>query len=263
MQTCLNCEEEITGRFCSGCGQKGDTHRITFRNFILHDVLHGTFHIERGMLYTARQALLRPGQAALDYIAGKRKRFYNVFLLVLIVFGSVLFLRHFYDMLSFSLGEIPQQKVYPNESSKRLDELFSQRSRMIVFLFVPLAALNSFVLFRRKKLNVCEHSIIAGMLLLGILLLSALGNLLFYLTLIPHTDFIATAVNIGTPSLILLYIAYGYYNAFAGDYSLFEAVFRILLFFVLLLLEMLILLYLLIGYVTHWEFGRVTFSPFG
>lgn len=263
MQTCLNCEEEITGRYCSGCGQKGDTHRITLRNFIAHDVLHGTFHIERGMLYTARQALVRPGKAALDYIGGKRKRFYNVFLLVLLVFGFVLFLRHFYDMLSFSLGEIPQQKVYPNEASKRLDELFSQRSKIIVFLFVPLAAWNSWLLFRKKKLNVWEHSIIAGMLLLGILLLSALGNLLFYLTLIPHTDFLAATINFGTPTLIVLYIAYGYYNAFGGDYSRFEAIFRILLFFVLLLLEMLILLYLLIGYATHWEFGRVTFSPFG
>lgn len=68
---CLNCDKVLTDQFCSGCGQKADTHRISFKNFISHDVLHGTFHLEKGMLFTAKQALVRPGQAALDYISGK------------------------------------------------------------------------------------------------------------------------------------------------------------------------------------------------
>ena len=79
---CLNCGKRLTDAFCSGCGQKADTHRITFKNFIFHDVLHGTFHLDRGILFTVKQALTRPGQAALDYISGKRKPFYNVFYLI-------------------------------------------------------------------------------------------------------------------------------------------------------------------------------------
>ena len=30
---CLNCEKVLVDRFCSGCGQKADTHRISFKNF--------------------------------------------------------------------------------------------------------------------------------------------------------------------------------------------------------------------------------------
>ena len=88
IKNCLNCEKEVTDKYCSGCGQKTDTHRISFKNFILHDILHGTFHIEKGILFTAKEALLRPGKAALDYIEGKRIKYYNVFYLVLITIGS-------------------------------------------------------------------------------------------------------------------------------------------------------------------------------
>jgi len=64
---CLNCGKRVTDKFCSSCGQKTDTHRITFKNFISHDLLHGTFHLEKGIVFTAKEALLRPGKAALDY----------------------------------------------------------------------------------------------------------------------------------------------------------------------------------------------------
>jgi hypothetical protein len=96
-KNCLNCGNELNDRYCSHCGQKSDTHRISFKNFIFHDLLHGTFHIEKGIIFTAKQALLRPGKAALDYISGKRKPYYNVFLLVILTIGLLIFLRHFYN----------------------------------------------------------------------------------------------------------------------------------------------------------------------
>ena len=262
-KNCHNCGKELIDKYCSGCGQKADTHRISFKNFIFHDVLHGTFHIEKGILFTAKEALIRPGQAALDYIAGKRKRYYNVFYLILITFGLILFLRHFYEKLVISQGGFFSDYTYKNEASRIINEIISQKSKFIIFLFVPLAALNSFILFRRKKLNLSEHSIIAGMVLLGILLLSAFGNILFYLNLIIPGDALATVINFATPSLVILYIVYGYFNAFGADYSRLGMTYRILLFFVLTSLEVFILLYVLIGFVTHWKFGEITLRPFG
>jgi hypothetical protein len=101
---CLNCGKELMGLYCYGCGQKADTHRISFKNFIFHDLLHGTFHIEKGMFFTAKQALIRPGHAALDYISGKKIRYYNVFYLILITAGLMLFFRHFYEEMVISQG---------------------------------------------------------------------------------------------------------------------------------------------------------------
>lgn len=261
---CLNCGKKLTDKFCSGCGQKSDVHRITFRNFFFHDVLHGTFHIERGILFTAKQALIRPGKAAIDYVSGKRKPYYNVFLLILLTIGLMLFLRHFYNEIIIEQGRgYVKDTSSLNQASKAIDNIFAQKSKIVIFLFVPFAALNSFILFQRKKLNLSEHSIIAGMILLGILLLSTLGNILFYFDLlIEFSNTVADTISISITTLIFLYIGYGYFNAFGDDYTKLGFSYRILSFFVFIFIEMMILLFITIGIVTNWEFGEITISPF-
>lgn len=262
---CLNCGKELIDLYCYGCGQKADTHRISFTNFVFHDLLHGTFHIEKGMLFTAKQALIRPGQAALDYISGKRIRYYNVFYLILITAGLMLFFRHFYEEMVIGQGrKLIENPPKLNEASKKMDEILSQKSKIIIFLFVPFAALNSFILFKRKKLNLSEHSIIAGMILLGILLFSTLGNVLFYFDLIVEfSNTFANFINLTIITLIVLYIGYAYFNAFGTDYSRIGIVGRVVLFFTLIFLEIMILLYILIGFVTNWKMETVVLSPFG
>lgn len=267
MQTnkCLNCDKELSGNFCSGCGQKADTHRISLKHFFFHDVLHGTFHVEKGMLFTAKEAMLRPGKAALDYIAGKRIRYYNVFYLILITAGVMLFIRHFFDGLMIQKAqELAEHSYIQNEASKKIDEILSQKSKIIIFLFVPFAAINSFILFRRKKLNLGEHAIIAGMILLSMLLLSTLGNALFYFRLVvDFSDFVAHAISITIIALTFFYIIFGYWNAFGNLYTKWGMSYRILLFLGLLFLEIAILFFIIIGFVTHWKFGKVTIAPFG
>lgn len=256
---CLNCGKVLTDKFCGGCGQKADTHRITFKNFIFHDVLHGTFHLDKGILFTAKQALIRPGKASLDYIAGKRKPFYNVFYLILITIGLMLFTRHIGDILN-NKDSIVENKVYINEASKKIDEIFAQKNKIIIFLFVPFAAINSFILFKRKKLNLSEHAIIAGMILLGILLITTFSNLLFWSKTMQQIGLVISYLTI---AFIIFQIVHGYYNAFAEDYSKLGFTYRIILFFVLIGIEILILTWILIGIVTHWKFGRIQVNPFG
>ena len=260
---CLNCGKVLVDKYCSGCGQEADTHRISFKSFFIHDVLHVIFQIEKGMLFTAKQALIRPGKAALDYISGKRKRYYNIFYLVLITFGLILFLRHFLDELYIGQGEIITDKPYLNEASKALDEIFSKKSKIIIFLFVPFAALNSFVLFKRKKLNLSEHAIIAGMILLGMLLITAFGNLFFYFDLIiPFGNTFSAVMSWLVPILIIFHIGYAYYNAFGIDYSKIGITYRIALFYTMICLEIVILFFIVFGFITNWKFGTVDISPF-
>lgn len=260
-KNCLNCGNKLTNKYCSGCGQQADIHRITFKNFIFHDVLHGTFHIEKGMLFTAKEALTRPGKAALDYISGKRKRYYNVFYLILITIAIMIFARHFGDFFgSNDRVEVVETKQYINEASKKIDELFAQKNKIIIFLFVPFAALNSFILFRRKKLNLSEHSIIAGMILLGVLLISTVSNILFWFKFLHQIGLVISILSI---VIIIFYMGYGYFNAFSNDYSKFGFAYRIVLFFALICLEILILTWILVGFFTNWQFGVIQINPFG
>lgn len=258
---CLNCGHKLTGKYCSNCGQKADTHRITFKSFIMHDVMHGIFHLDKGILFTAKQALLRPGQASLDYIAGKRKRYYNVFYLILITIGVMLFVRHMDKYFANGHEDIANQKVYLNDASRRLDEFITNKSKYILMLFVPLTALNSFLLFRRARLYLSEHFILSGMILLGILLLSTLANLYFPINnLLNFNGEIASMVII---AIIISYVFYAYYNAFNHHYTKMGITFNVVLFFVLLSIEIFILFFIAYGFVTNWKFGKITFSPFG
>lgn len=263
-KNCLNCEKELIDKYCYGCGQKADTHRITFKNFIFHDVLHGTFHFEKGMLFTAKQSLIRPGKSALDYISGKRIRYYNVFYLTLITFGLLLFIRHFLENVDLNeVGEVIPKKPSLNEASEKMEEIFSQKSKIIIFLFVPLAALNSLFLFKSKKLNLSEHAVLAGMILLGMLLIALFGNLFFYLdVLFPFGDTFSAVMSWVVMILITGHIGYGYYNAFGNDYTKFGIAYRIVLFYALICIEILVLFLMVWGLLTHWEFGVVRVNPF-
>jgi hypothetical protein len=261
-RNCLNCGNELSGKYCSGCGQKADIHRITFKNFIVHDLLHGAFHIEKGMLFTGKNALIRPGQAALEYISGKRKRYYNVFLLILLVFGLMLFTRHADEVFAAGSEESVQDEIHLNEASRRMDEIFSQKSKILLCLFIPFAALNSFLLFKRKRLNLSEHAIISAMVLLGILLLSTLGNILLQVNMSMRLDVMPLSLII--TAMIVFYVGHGYFNAFSDAYSKPGIAYRIVLFFALFCLETALLIYLLIGYVTDWQYDTtVKIAPFG
>jgi hypothetical protein len=256
---CLNCDKELSDTFCSGCGQKADTHRITFKNFFYHDLLHGAFHIEKGMLFTAKESLLNPGKAALNYISGKRKRYYNVFLLILITIGVMLFVRHLDEVFGSHDSKIVVEKVFPNEASAKLDKIITQK--IFIFLFVPIASINTFLLFRRKTLNLSEHFIISGMILLGILLIGTFANIMFninYMTIQLNDMILSWLVT----AIIVLYVGYGYFKTFRDKYSAFSLTYRILLFFALLCIEVTVLILVIFGFLTNWKFGKILLSPF-
>ncbi|NHM02861.1 DUF3667 domain-containing protein [Flavobacterium difficile] len=255
--TCLNCNEKLIGKFCFNCGQKSDTHRITLKHFLFHDILHGVWHIDKGILFTIKEALTRPGQAALDYIAGKRIRYYNVFYLILILIGLNIFLSNQYDkMASEYLGTVVDSA---NAKGKAINDFLTTNSKLIIFLIVPLFALNSFILFRRKKLNISEHFILAGMIYLGILILTFIVEILSFLEFIKYGNYITDYLLLVYLILIFTYAVRGYYKTFESNYTKINFTIRILFFLVLLFLEISFLIILLLGFISKWKFGSFQF----
>lgn len=255
---CLNCDNIVSNAFCSHCGQKTDTHRITLKHFFFHDILHGVWHFEKGILFTMKEALLRPGKAALDYIAGKRIRYYNVFYLVLILIGLNLFISHYYHSLSEVYLSSPVGQVKNNATGVKIASFMSSYAKAILFSFVPLFALNSLLLFRRKKLNLSEHFIVAGMIFLGILLISTVGTLLSFFDF-TYLDSISEVAEIVFSLLILIYTVYSYYMAFRSDYLIWGFSWRIVLFLAFIIIELFLFFVLLFGFVTHWKFGSISY----
>lgn len=249
---CLNCETASKGKFCPNCGQKTDTHRITFKHFIFHDILHGMWHVEKGILFTMKQAILRPGKAALEYISGKRIRYYNVFYLTLLLIGLNFFISRIQDWMTERYLNIKEEEL--DGVGKLMGDFLSNNSKVILLSFVPLFAINSFIIFRRKKLNFSEHFIVSGMMFLGIMVIVTISSLLFFTDFIEPLDFVSTIVNIGTPSVILIFFSVNYYRTFSENYSGLRLSLYVFLFVFLLFIELIALVVFMVGYFTNWTY---------
>ncbi|HLA55799.1 MAG TPA: DUF3667 domain-containing protein [Flavobacterium sp.] len=232
--TCLNCLETVTGNFCPNCGQKTDTHRITLKHFLLHDLLHGIWHLERGMVFTIKEALLRPGQAALDYIGGKRIRYYNVFYLCLLVIGLNIVLVHLYDFLE-------PKRLVKNDNNVEVVEFFSEYLKFILLAIVPIVAINAFLIFRRLKLNLAEHFILSGINLLGILIISILYTFFDFLA-DKYSAWTFAILQLISVLLFFLFPIWAYYNATKRVYKFGAVLWRILLFSLLIYLQIFLIL---------------------
>lgn len=89
-EACLNCSQPFTGheKFCSYCGQKNTTKKLSFETFI-SNLFSGFFSYDSRFWTTFIPLLTSPGKVSKDYIDGKRARFVNPFQLYLNV--SIIF----------------------------------------------------------------------------------------------------------------------------------------------------------------------------
>jgi hypothetical protein len=226
MTHCLNCDQETHGKFCENCGQKTDTHRIVLRHFFMHDLLHGMWHLEKGILFTIREILMRPGQAALDYIKGKRIRYYNVFYLSLLLIGLNILVSHFLDGIHKEAAETPQE-------SRAIIDFLEKNIKIILLCVVPVIALNAMFVFRRLKLNFAEHLIIGGFNLAGMLLMNLLLTFFNFINTYGTPDFVGIFEFLSFLACVF-FPFWVYYNASKKLYTFGGFLWRFLLFYFLL-----------------------------
>ncbi|WP_028916472.1 DUF3667 domain-containing protein [Pseudoxanthomonas sp. J35] len=59
--------------FCPGCGQPATARRIDW-TYLVEQVRYGILNLDRGLGYSLRNLLLRPGRLMRDYVEGRRAR---------------------------------------------------------------------------------------------------------------------------------------------------------------------------------------------
>jgi Protein of unknown function (DUF3667) len=87
---CYNCQTEIDQRFCPNCGRPAHLERINF-HYIVHELTH-LLHFEKGISYTIKALLLRPGKTIREFLHTDRSRLVKpvVFIIVTSVLYTVL-----------------------------------------------------------------------------------------------------------------------------------------------------------------------------
>jgi len=72
MSNCKNCNNELSGNYCSNCGHHAIVKRID--SHYIKNELRDILHFERGFFFTSKELLLRPGLNIREYISGNRNR---------------------------------------------------------------------------------------------------------------------------------------------------------------------------------------------
>ena len=154
--TCLNCQAEVTCKYCSHCGQKTATQRVTMSHLIAHDVVHGAFHLDKGFFYTAKQLFTRPGHAIREYLQGKRINHFNAVTFLLLILAANIFVT---AATGFDLKELYAESPARNFAG-RFQDFQNENSKLLYLFSIPASSLISFLIFRKAKLNYAEHLVV-------------------------------------------------------------------------------------------------------
>lgn len=184
---CRNCDNHLTvGQlYCSACGQKMTAGRLTLHE-IAHDMIHAVFHIDRSAISLVRMLLVQPGTVALDYVQGRRKRYFGPFGFLFIVVAA-----------ASAAVAFTGFRAVPTSNPNVVTDFLQSHINLVMFGEVPLLAGFSRLLYPRAGFNFAEHLVLAAYT-------SSLRVLVATLVLIPGW-YVFRPIN---PTALYLYLTY-------------------------------------------------------
>ncbi len=171
---CLNCKNKVSNNFCSICGQKTSTHRFSVNHFVMHDFVHGVFHLDKGFLFTVKELFTRPGHSIREFIQGKRANYFNYFTLIILIYA-----------IGHLLGKIPKNTLAeileagPTAGNARVMREFG---KYVILAAAPIYALVSFFMFYKSRQNYTEHLVMTMYFTCGILFINFIPLLSVFFT---------------------------------------------------------------------------------
>jgi hypothetical protein len=149
---CRNCNTNLTlaQAYCAACGQKRIAERLTLHE-IARDLIHVVFHVDRSAISLVRVLLVRPGTVALDYVQGRRKRYFGPFAFLFIVVAAA--------SAAFAVTGF---RVVPTDNANMVADFLQSHINLLTFAEVPLLAGFSRLLYSRAGFNFAEHLVLAA-----------------------------------------------------------------------------------------------------
>lgn len=238
--TCKNCDQTYSGHFCNNCGQPAATHKLNL-HFIWHDIQHGFFHFDSGVLYTAKELYTKPGKSIREFIEGKRVKHFKPISLVIILATLYGVLRHLFHFSILDKKAVSEIQGVEYES---LNEWISHHYYWIILLSIPMFSLASYVVFRKQGYNFIEHIVLNTYM--------ASQRLILRIVIFPITKYFTESENnklfvdfLMLMDIVLIFWTYiTFFNNLsrvkAFLYSIYSYALFLAIFFILLLLSVLI-----------------------
>ncbi|WP_392436498.1 DUF3667 domain-containing protein [Cruoricaptor ignavus] len=92
---CKNCGTEFNGNFCSNCGQPAKLKRID-AHYIKHEIEH-VLHYDKGILFTVKELLLRPGKNVREFFTENRNRLVKPIIFIIVTSLIYSLISHFFS----------------------------------------------------------------------------------------------------------------------------------------------------------------------
>jgi hypothetical protein len=182
---CRNCGAEVTGNFCSACGQENTDYRVSLRRLV-GDLVDEVFQLESRLWRTLWTLFRRPGQLTREYNAGRRVRYTTPLRLYLLASVAYFFVASVTpppkldvnfgglhatasddaDELSNRFARQLDRRIKvvqkdPQAAAQRAAQALLEWGPRITALLVPLFALLTFGFFRRPRHFFVEHLVFA------------------------------------------------------------------------------------------------------
>ena len=119
---CLNCGAQLTGPYCSQCGQHGHPHRKL--THVFEEFLHGILHFDTKAWRTLPMVVFRPGTLTRNFVYGQRARYISP----LALFLFTIFLMFF--VFAFAMPPVNLNAPVPNASQETAGNLAEAREEL-------------------------------------------------------------------------------------------------------------------------------------
>jgi Protein of unknown function (DUF3667) len=238
METCKNCQNQFTGKFCNACGQKVYTDSDKSLKHIFTELFHFLTHFEGTFFTTLKTIFTKPGQLSLDYCNGIRKKYFkpiSFYLLIVVVylifpvahglnpkFNEIKQDSYVNRSMVLNIESIKKTRGYNDEVlSVKYNEKADKISKLLLFIFIPFGAFLLYLLSFRKKFAfdyfILSTEINSFFLLSFFVIVPVLLMSLFYLKVIKDIDFDDIALPISC-LLYFIYLSLAFHKFFKEKY---------------------------------------------
>ena len=209
-KNCLNCDSSITDKFCSKCGQKTTVHRYSFKHFIEHDIVHGIWHLDNGIIFTITELFTRPGHSIREFINGKRVGYFSFVALLLLILGVSHFLGDY--------AKVQLSDLMPDNSKDAVNDIqeFAKKyPKLMLLITIPFYSIFSYLWFRKSKLNLTEHFVLNSYKTIG----ESLIAVVFLIITVFYSNIKVLIIIYSFISIFTLLYAFWFYSQFFSSFN--------------------------------------------
>jgi hypothetical protein len=126
--TCINCNNELAGNYCSSCGQKKGVDRITFKT-LFQEYIGRFLGLDTKFIRTTKDLTINPGIVSRTFIEGNRVRYISP-ISYFFIFTTLSLLSYSIvgvDINEFFLNTSEGFQTISNDSETRQQVLFQEK----------------------------------------------------------------------------------------------------------------------------------------